>query len=79
MERPPVKDEVVIGYYGEGAEAEPYRARVRKVNGDKCDIEFIDYGDATDCHYKDLIPANDAVMKVILINFLGWINCIKVS
>jgi len=59
MDRPPVKDEVVIGDYG----GEPYRARVREVNGENCKIEFIDYGDATLCKFSDLIPANDAVMK----------------
>lgn len=65
MGRPPAKDEVVIGDYG----GEPYRARVRDVNGDNCKIEFIDYGDATICKYTELIPANDAVMKVLLTHF----------
>ncbi len=53
MEPHLAKDEVIIGYYGDDLEVEPYR--VWKVNGDQCEIELIDYGDATECHYKDLI------------------------
>lgn len=60
MDRPPVVDELAIGDY----DGEYYRARVVKVNGDECELQFIDFGDKKLCKYSEVFPVNDELMKV---------------